>query len=258
MINTLIKTIRSTPPFLTRPKPDLSLHGIIKRLTPLPEQALFLGLAEDGLPVLLNLEDPHSGPVLIAGDQACGKTRFLRTIAQAAALTHTPDRLRYTVITRFPEEWTEFQNSPANAGIYSTRDRNSSELLNSLVLWAHRNKGEQQFILLLIDDLEESAQISQPAEQNIRWLLMRGPSRRVWPIVTWKASRGLSMQAWMNFFHIRIFGSIKNQTEMEFLCGGQTGPFSALNPGEQFTLREGKRDLIFNLPALAQSNHEAV
>jgi len=39
-----------------------SLADSLSELGPLPREALLLGLASDGLPVLLNLCDPHPGP----------------------------------------------------------------------------------------------------------------------------------------------------------------------------------------------------
>ncbi len=45
-----------------------SLRTVLKGLSPLPRAALFLGIADDRLPVLLNLADPVPGPVLVAGD----------------------------------------------------------------------------------------------------------------------------------------------------------------------------------------------
>ena len=58
-----------------RPLPAApSLADSISALGPLPNEALLLGLASDGLPVLLNLHDPHPGPLLVAADPGAGKT----------------------------------------------------------------------------------------------------------------------------------------------------------------------------------------
>ena len=43
------------------------LKSVLQDLGPLPRAALFLGVADDQLPVLLNLADPVPGPVLVAG-----------------------------------------------------------------------------------------------------------------------------------------------------------------------------------------------
>ena len=66
-----------------------SLADSSSELGPLPREALLLGLASDGLPVLLNLHDPHPGPLLIAAEPGAGKTALLQMIAQATAEMHT-------------------------------------------------------------------------------------------------------------------------------------------------------------------------
>ena len=114
-------------------------------------------------------------------------------IARAAELLHTPSDVQSGIITQYPDEWKNFQDSQSMVGIYATQENNTSELLQSLVTWAHNNKGEGQSLLLLIDDLEAVTKLDQQTEQNLRWLLLRGPSRRVWPIVTINASRA---QTW--------------------------------------------------------------
>ena len=167
--------------------PDLS--SVLTRIAPLPSEAIFLGMAIDGLPVLLNLFDPVPGPILIAGESSSGKTRLLQTIARAAEILHPSDFVQYGVVTTKPDEWEKLYGSENNAGIYQTSDENTAELLQSLVTWAHNNKGEGQSILLLIDDLDAVTNLDEPAQQNLRWLLLRGPSRRVWTFATLNAQR---------------------------------------------------------------------
>ena len=86
-----------------------SLREVISSAAPLPQEALLLGLAEDGLPVLLNLYDPVPGPLLLTGDPASGKTALMQTIASAIGLMHSPSEVEYGVITDHPEDWRDFQ-----------------------------------------------------------------------------------------------------------------------------------------------------
>src|ERR687897_3803354 len=79
-----------------KPTPALpSLNEIIADFGPMPHEALFLGVASDGLPVLLNLHDPVPGPILITGDSGSGKTALLQTIAAAAGKPHPPEELQF-------------------------------------------------------------------------------------------------------------------------------------------------------------------
>jgi len=226
------------------------LSVVIADTSPFPQEALFLGLAEDGLPVLLNLYDPIPGPILITGDRGSGKTSLLQMIARAAELLHSPSEVQYGVITQYPNEWANFPSNQNNAGVYTTQDNATHELLQSLVTWAHNNKSDGQSILLLIDDLEAMTKLDQLAEQNLRWLLLRGPSRRVWPIITINASQAQKMEAWLSLFRTRLFGCIRDSSDSHFVTGNSDKSLDDLVAGSQFTMREGNNWLNFWTPAI--------
>lgn len=251
MINALTELAEEVQAHQTAPVPGLpTLRSVLADASPLPREALFLGLAEDGLPVLLNLYDPIPGPILICGDQASGKTALLQMIARAAELLHNPNDVQSGIITQYPDEWKKFQGNQNTAGIYTTHEDTTLELLQSLVTWAHNNKGDGQSILLLIDDLEALTKLDQQAEQNLRWLLLRGPSRRVWPIVTVNSSRAHHMEAWLEFFRTRLFGSIQGPSDSQFVTGKSDTHLSELATGSQFTMREGNNWLNFWKPII--------
>lgn len=235
----------------TQPAPGLpALRSVIANASPLPQEAIFLGLAEDGLPVLLNLYDPSPGPLLISGDQASGKTSLLQTIARATEFTHSPSAVQYSVITQHPNDWDDIHGGQNNAGIYATKDPSAQELLYSLVTWAHNNKGGQQSVLLLIDDLEALITLDQQAEQSLRWLLLRGPSRRVWPMITINASRAQNLKPWLDFFRTRLFGSTQDPADSNLLTGQSNNALNDLTAGSQFTMREGNNWLNFWIPII--------
>ncbi|HKZ01024.1 MAG TPA: hypothetical protein VJ180_02220 [Pyrinomonadaceae bacterium] len=235
----------------TGPAPALpSLRDVIASNASMPREALCLGLAEDGLPVLLNLYDPVPGPLLVAGDQGSGKTRLLQVIARSVELVHAPAEVEFGVITNHVDDWDGYQEIQNNAGIYPLEDSTSQDFVHSLVSWAHNNKGEKQSVLLLIDDLISATQLSHETQQDLRWLLLRGPSRRVWPIVTMNAALAENVRAWLGFFRTRLFGHIQNAQEAEFVTGLQGIRLDDLIPGSQFTLREGKNWLNFWIPTI--------
>ena len=251
MIDALTELAEEEQAHQTPPAPGLpTLTSVIANASPLPREALFLGLAEDGLPVLLNLYDPIPGPILIVGDQASGKTSLLQMIAQAAELLHSPSAVQYGVLTQYPDEWTNFQNNQNNAGIYATQDKTSQELLQSLVTWAHNNKGDAQSVLLIIDDLEAMTKLDEQAQQNLRWLLLRGTSRRVWPIITLNADKTKNLEAWLGFFRTRLFGHIEDNQDSYLITGNSNHTLSDLTAGSQFSMREGNNWLNFWAPVI--------
>ncbi|MCE9645979.1 MAG: hypothetical protein K8S20_08255 [Chloroflexi bacterium] len=233
-------------PASTLPVADSPMLKIVLRdASPLPREALFLGMAQDGWPVLLNLNDPIPGPILIAGDQSSGKTKLLQMIARAAELLHSAEEIQYGVITSKPEEWSGFPENQINMGLYLPQHDNTREFLQSLTDWAHNNKGGEQSIVLFMDGLDVVKDIDPQTEQNLRWLLLRGPSRRIWPIFTIDVDQARNMESWLTFFRTRLFGHIQLTTDSAFIAGQVDETLRNLTAGSQFAMREGNKWLKF-------------
>jgi hypothetical protein len=215
----------------------------------MPSEALFMGVASDGLPMLLNLHDPIPGPILISGDAGTGKTRLLQIIASATGKTHRPQDLQFGVLTSHPDEWNGLGEIPNNVGIFPLYHQSAEDFIASLALWAHGNKTSQQSVVLLLDDLEAATNMDFDAKQNLRWLFLRGPVRRVWPITTVNPNCVENLTPWLDAFHTRIFGSIQNPNNARILNAEHAG-LESLNIGTQFALREGDHWLRFWIPSL--------
>jgi hypothetical protein len=247
---TELKTDKLTPLPVGKPMPAApALSDVLAEIGSLPVEALFLGIATDGLPVLLNLYDSHPGPILIAGDAGSGKTAFLQTIAHSVAQTHPSNDIQFGVITNYPDEWEGMQATPHRVGVFPVGHNSTQEFVQSLTSWAHSNKNTHQCILLLIDDLESVASLDLETVQNFRWLLLRGPARRVWPIVTLNAPRYGQIISWIQNFRTRIFGRVANGRVAEALGGDKASGLDQLEARIQFSLRENENWLRFWLPS---------
>jgi len=243
-----IKADIETP--LSPPMPATpTLDSVLADVSPLPHEAMFFGVASDGLPVLLNLHDPTPGPMLIVGDAGSGKTRFLQTAAQSVSKTHSSKDVQFGVITNRPDEWNEIANTPHKAGVFSAHHSGAQDFLLSLASWAHSNKNDRQSVLLLIDDLEAVASLDFDALQNLRWLLLRGPARRVWPIITMNADRYGQVISWIPSFRTRVFGRIENARVAAALGADDASGVDRLEAAIQFSLRERRDWLRFWLPS---------
>jgi DNA segregation ATPase FtsK/SpoIIIE-like protein len=106
-----------------------TLENVLAKIAPLPEHGLFLGVASDGLPLLLNLNDPAPGQVLILGDDHTGKTDFLQGVARAVSLTHHPRFVRFAVVTPCIEEWVGWNDYPHCLGLCRPDDIALKDLL---------------------------------------------------------------------------------------------------------------------------------
>ena len=233
-----------------KPTPALpSLNEVLAGYGPMPSSALFLGVASDELPVLLNLHDPIPGPVLITADPGAGKTVFLQTVALAAGKMHQPEDVQFGVLTNHPDEWNGFDAIPNNVGIFPLYHQSAEDFILSLASWAHENKTSEQAVLLLLDDLEAASNLDFDARQNLRWLLLRGPARHVWPVITLNPNRMGNVMPWLEAFRTRIFGTIQDPRHMQQL-DAVSAELQSLNSGSHFTLREGDHWLRFWLPSI--------
>ena len=233
-----------------QPAPDQPpLSQVLAEFDPIPSEALFLGVASDGLPVLLNMHDPVPGPILLCGDSGSGKTAFLQLVASAAGKLHQPEDLQFGVLTSHPDEWKSLESIPNNVGVFPLYHKSSEDFILSLASWAHGNKSSQQSVLLLIDDLETATNLDFDAKQNLRWLFLRGPARRVWPIITLNPNRMENIMPWLDAFRTKIFGPIQDPGYTRSL-DAENANLNSLNGGTQFALREGENWLKFWIPGI--------
>lgn len=236
-----------------RPPPQLApapLKQILDEFGVLPREALFLGAAYDELPILLNLNDPTPGPILIAGDQGSGKTAFLQIIAQALSIIHTPKDVQFGVITNHPDEWDGFEETENCMGIFPAYHSDADNFILSLADWAHNNRQEKRFALLLIDDLEAIMGMNEEVQQNLRWLLLRGPNRRVWTFVTLNAERSGKVLPWLDAFRTRLFGAVKNAHDAEAILPTRGAALHLLESGLEFILNENHQWVKFWIPSI--------
>jgi hypothetical protein len=187
--------------------------------------------------------------MLVIGENRAGKTTFLRSIGRSLSLTHSEEDAQYGVITTRPAEWDQVEGTVHRIGIFDVTQTSAQELVQSLASWAHTNRNTTQSVLVLIDDLEAMVKMEPEALQHFRWLLLRGPARRVWPIITLNAERYGEVLPWLENFRTRVFGRVTDPQLAQALGGDQKSALDQLEAGVQFSLRENGGWLQFWLPS---------
>ncbi|MGB8213026.1 MAG: NACHT domain-containing protein [Anaerolineales bacterium] len=229
---------------------EISNPGIsTARPATLPGGSLLLGLADDGLPVLLDLYDPAPGPLLVAGDGGSGKTAFLQSLARAAQL-QDPGDIQFGVLTPFPEEWNALEALPHCLGIWPAWHPSAQAFLSQLVSWAGALPETRQAVLLLVDGFDLMDGSDYQSRQDLRWLLMYGPERHVWPVVSVNPARLNRLHAWLEYFHSRVIGQVKHIHTARLLLDDPQAGLADLLPGVQFGLSQPDGWLKFWLPPL--------
>jgi hypothetical protein len=236
------------PPLPVSPEfsnPEIS----VARPANLPGGSLLLGMAEDGLPVLLDLYAPAPGPLLVAGDGGSGKTALLQSLARAAGL-QDPGDIQFGVITLFPEEWSALESLPHCLGVWPAYHPSAELFLGQLVNWAEALPGTRQAILLFFDGFDLLSGSEFQSLQDLRWLLLYGPQHQVWPAVTVNPARLTRLQPWLDYFHTRLIGHVKNAHNARLLTDDPRAALADLLPCKQFALSQPGSLLKFWLPPL--------
>jgi hypothetical protein len=210
---------------------------------------LLLGIAEDGMPVLLDLYNPAPGPLLVAGDGGSGKTALLQSLARLAGL-QDPGDIQFGVVTPFPEEWSALENLPQCLGIWPSFHPSARVFLGRLADWAEALPGTRQAILLLFDGFDLLTSSDFEALHDLRRLLMYGPEHQVWPVVTVNPARLTRLESWMDYFHTRLLGHVKNHHHARMLTDQAQAALADLLPGAQFGLSQSGNWLKFWLPPI--------
>ena len=223
------------------------LAAVLHECGPIPRTAAFLGVALDGLPILLNLQDPTPGPLLIVGDPASGKRRLLQVVARAADLAHPTGGIRHAVMTDQPRDWEAFGLSASCEGILPFHHPLTRRYVASLAESARAARSPRRHLLLLVDGLEALA-----ADPEIRtdmfWLLENGPFNSIWPIVAVTTPRTSALAEWLKPFRTVLCGrnsGVPSQLEAgkPAFDGSRT-----LTSGAQFALLTGDEWLPFWVP----------
>jgi hypothetical protein len=223
-----------------------ALEAALAKFLPLPVNGLFLGIAIDGLPVLLNLKDPRPGPLLLLGDGQTGKTDFLQGVAHAGSLAYRPGFLRFAVVTPFPEEWTGWEVLAGSLGVLKPADSALKNLLIELSVRAQ--EGGSDAALLLIDDLSSLMSLDFDLLEALRWLVDNGNAGQVWTIATLNTDQAVSLPNWLGTFHTRIFSRMEDPRLADQFTPMPGANLSTLLSGTQFCIRERNHWLRFGMP----------
>jgi len=197
----------------------------------------------------LNLHDAAPGSLLVVSEAGGGKTDFLKMLALGIQQTHRSEVVQFGVITKRPDEWDDVEAGAHHVGVFPVNENKASEFIHLLSIWAHTNRNSRKSVLLLIDDLESTTRLDPGTLQDLRWLLLRGTSHGVWPILTLDAERYGQVLDWIPMFRTRIFGRIEDEAVAAALGGDNMSALNQLAAGVQFSLRENGQWLCFWLPS---------
>lgn len=222
--------------------PDIS--RVLTEWGPMPTEAIVLGVASDGLPVMLNRRDPLPGSILIAGDDYNKRMDFLYFVTVVVSMLFSPAEVQIVMISKDPARWDRIRQVRNVVAVVPSYKREAEDFLLSLSSWAHHNSGKQT-VLLLVDDLDSMTKMDFDPLQYFHWLLSRGPKGGVFPIVALDTCDIDNVRRYIEMFNTRIFSKIKDGDVRVTLEANE------ISRQGHYTIREGSGWCEFWLPRIA-------
>ncbi len=175
---------------------------IIDQIAQMNPTAIFLGADSEYGPVTVDIVENRLGPIMISTGNKEDDRDLVKSIIQGIESTQEPDEVRYGILTPDKNKWPNYKSSNfIRTFIYA--ENASEDFILSLASWAHSNKSRQN-IYIFLEDLKKAMDLDFDARQNLRWLLLRGPARGVFPIVSIDPKDFNEIGPWMDVFETRI------------------------------------------------------
>jgi len=217
----------------------VSLDTLLQERTGFTRGSVVIGVCEDGLPFVLNLNNDPPASILIAGDPGSGKTRLLRAILVSAMVINQPEDVNFCVVTPAPQEYADLVHTDHCSGLLRSRSLEARKLVNHLLEIADRRQyrddhGPAQ--LLVIDDLADFVHgLDDAAYWGFEWLVRIGAQVRIWII----ASQSSGSMSWLEddlleAFPLHVLGSLASQHDLLALTGSAYLDLQPLARGRQF------------------------
>jgi hypothetical protein len=222
---------------------DSALDDIVHSIGPLPEGSVLLGIGYDGLPVLINLNQPRTGAILIVGEADSGKTTLLHSILSSAGLLN-PDQISITIVTNAHYPCSQFRVSSMHLELSRPFTLEMSQNVEALFLLAKKRIQKEKklpFIFFAIEDLANVYRQFNAREQvEFLWLLKHGPSAGIWPICTLTAVLSGDTQIppdVIESFETCLWGHIRTPGMAFGLEAVEAAPLTHLIKHREFCLR---------------------
>jgi hypothetical protein len=239
------KDLRTIPKLISQ-----TVQEIISQNPCLPTDSILLGVADDGRPIVLSLNETDPCPVLVIGEAGCGKTQLLQTLAQAIDLSQETPDIQFGVLTDHPDEWKTVDTLPGNMGVWPANHLSSRQIIQDMVDWARQPEHGRQVKILLLDDLASVIKTSNEVQENIRWLLENGGKNHVWVVASINVLKAIRLRRWLDLFSTQIFGYIQESSIARAITTGYPSDFESLEPSLEFDLKQQEGWLRFCLPSI--------
>lgn len=201
-----------------------SLEAVLSDQPNIPSYSLFMGICEDGLPLVLDLLEPAAGSFLIASDSGFDNTAFIHSLVTAAFKANQEDEVFIHLISPQADDLLYFHWQPHFKISYDPFQPEIEIVLEEMVnLVVERNRTGQIMPAHFfgIDGLDILQQTLSPQSKlRLDWLIEHGPAAGFWTFATIESTYiSPAMAPVLDLFPSRILGSISQPNLARSLSG---------------------------------------
>jgi len=202
----------------------------------LPEMNCFLGVCEDGYPMLIQLAKPGNGAILLLSDDARSRTDLAQLMIESSVDRNAPTEFKFSVIHSAEENWKSFLEDGKNAShllarLGSNSSKASDWILHLALLAEERSFGRRlgANTLVFLDEADFLEGVDANVRSNFIWLCQYGPQFGIRPVVSLSSEAALEMPEVIQHIRTRIFGRMSNSNafHLSSFSGLETEDFDA-------------------------------
>lgn len=234
-----------------------SLKALLKKYPDLPAQTSLLGAGEDGLPVLLDLNDPRSGSLVVIGDEREEQLNLLRSAVASLAMRNSPRSVQFLIISCDPESWKKWINLNGYQRYCASIEgiENLDDLSGWIIRlgdWIEQRRMEDRSgppLLLVFDTLSFLPRLAYDIRLNFEWMSKEGPAARIWPLAAISTDLAdlLNNRHMLRAFRTRVLGFTEKEAFYMQMAGLSKEGASTFGEPGVFAVQLGEHWLRFRL-----------
>lgn len=225
---------------------NLHLENTCQTQSPLPAYSIFLGLCDDGVPLVLDLTDSNAGSFLIAGDDDASNFKVLSGLLTATFCFNSQSEVNIHLISLQSDDFPNLLKSPHLNLCLNPQQIETTIAIEELVnLGFQRAEGESliPFHLVAVDGLDILIQnVDRKTVNLISWLVKNGPKVGIFVMATITTDRiKPQFLPTLDDFQSKILNAIADPEMARYISGMMEFNLPDLNPGmEAVVISDGE------------------